>query len=367
MLILTDFHHHALAESLLLLFEDRAGGSVYFPIGMEWFDEGVWNFERQAHGDAVARQYLVGIWADAVDIGDGIWRRHDPRHPGRIQHGITLEAARAEKWDLVISSLPHNDAGLHALAKQTGAKFGVQVGNNHQESAWHLADFILSSSTLPQAGLVSPDTWGRVKSFQGKPTIVYHQEFSLDSFMYLYPPASKRFESFVNCFPEGPSYPDFLNFARRHPQFEFRVNGAYGRPSWYVSKEGEAYRDEFAGSDIMTVPDVARAMQDARAIWHTKHWSDGFGHVIHNAFAVGRPVIGYARYYKDKLAGPLWVEGKTSFDIEGMGEHELEGLLFLLRDDDEYHARISTEAAMRFREIVNFDTEADAILDLVAR
>jgi len=33
--VLTDFHHHALAESLLMLFEDRGLGEVSFPVGME--------------------------------------------------------------------------------------------------------------------------------------------------------------------------------------------------------------------------------------------------------------------------------------------------------------------------------------------
>jgi hypothetical protein len=363
--VLADFHHHALAESLAILFEDRAGGELYFPIGMEWFEDGIWNFERKFHGDAVARQYLVGIWHDAVEVTPGVWRRFDPRHPGRIQHGVTLETAMNSDWDLVVSTLPPNDVGLHYIAKKAGAKFAIQVGNNHQVSEWHLADLILSSSTLPEYGLVHPGTWGQVQTGPGgKPTIVYHQEFSLEYFWFQYPPLSHRIESFVNCFPEGPSYPDFLAFAKGNRDFEFRVNGATGRPSWFT--EDRPYSDEFTGVDINEVPDVARAMQDARVIWHTKHWSDGFGHVIHNAFAVGRPVIGYARYYQDKLAGPLWQEGKTSFNIEGMPDRELASLLHRLVNDDEFHREVSTNAAVAFRNLVDFDGEADAILRALA-
>ena len=40
-----------------------------------------------------------------------------------------------------------------------------------------------------------------------------------------------------------------------------------------------------------TGADVAAAMRDSDVAWHTKIWSDGFGHVIHNWFAVGRPVF----------------------------------------------------------------------------
>jgi glycosyltransferase involved in cell wall biosynthesis len=43
-LVLADRHHADLAESLLKLFEDRFGWEVYFPIGLEWADEGLWDY-----------------------------------------------------------------------------------------------------------------------------------------------------------------------------------------------------------------------------------------------------------------------------------------------------------------------------------
>lgn len=49
MRVLADYHHHDLFESLAILFEDRLGWELYRPIGMEWFDEGYWNFERAWH------------------------------------------------------------------------------------------------------------------------------------------------------------------------------------------------------------------------------------------------------------------------------------------------------------------------------
>jgi len=349
--VLTDLHHHALAESELMLFEDRFGWFTYFPAGMEWFDEDIWQFEKAWHGDKVARQYLEGWWDDA-ELKNGIYIRKDPRHPWRTQHGVTLAAAREMDWDYVISSLPHNDVGLHGFAKEHGAKFGVQVGNNLQDSDWTRAEFILSSSTLPGLGL---EAAGKVSTYRGIPTVVYHQEFSLDTFRFEYPPANRReIASWVNCFGEGPSYPDFLKFARQYAdEFDFKVYGALG----------SAKADEFtdAGADVSFVPDVADLMRAARVGWHSKHWSDGFGHTIHNWFAIGRPVVGYARYYADKLAGPLWVEGETSFDIEGLSEADLAALLRRLCEDDEYHERICTASAARFREIVDFDGEAEAI------
>jgi len=350
MRILTDFHHHALAESLLLLFEDRYGCDVYFPYGMEWFDSGTWNFERAWHGDKVARQYLEGIWAGATDTGAGMVIRSDPRHRGRRHHGITYAEARTMRWDIVISSLPHNDEGMHRFAQDTGAMFVVQVGNHMQDSAWHLADAILSSSTLP--GFTDRSKWAKQVEWQGKPTVIYHQEFSLETFRARRPASGREVASWVNCFPETPVYPAFREFARENAaEFDFRVYGSYG----------SAEPDELAAGDVSKVDDVADKMAQARIIWHEKAWSDGFGHVIHNAFAIGRPVIGVHRYYRDKLAGPLWIEGVTSFDVERHSREELLAIMRALRDDDDFHADVCSEAARTFRDVVNFAEEAAVI------
>ena len=355
MRLLTDFHHHALAESLLMLCEDRNGWEVWFPTGMNWFNEGYWNFERAVHGDAVARQYLLGVWDSALEMPDGTKLRQDPRHPGRVQKGIALDAALYQGWDLVLSSLPHNDEGMHRFAQQVGAKFAVQVGNHVQQSRWDLADLVLSSSTLTGFG---PEWIGKRFIFEGRPTVMYHQEFSLDTFHHEWPPAERKtVASFVNCFPETDPYHTFRDLAHASAdEFDWRCYGAYG----------SAPLDELAAGDISLVTDVANAMRAARTIWHTKWWSDGFGHVIHNAFAVGRPVVGVEGYYRDKIAGPLWREGVTSFDLEHRSSAETLDILRRLRDDDDYHRRISENAARVFRETVDFDGEADTIAALLA-
>lgn len=350
MKILTDYHHHALAESLQLTLGDRLGAEVYFPQGIEWFDQGYWSFEKHVHGDAVAKQYLVGIWAGA-EYSDRHAIRHDHRHPGRDLKGVTLEQARSTEWDIVLSSLPHNYDGYHRFAQEVGARYAIQLGNDVQPFDIR-ASFALSSSTLPSHG---PEYIGRRFEVNGVPTVMYHQEFSLETFRFEYPPSGRYIASFVNCFPEGPSYPEFLAFARSHPEFDWRVYGALGT----------GIPDEFNGAgDLSTTPIVADAMRAARVIWHSKHWSDGFGHVIHNAFAVGRPVVGYQGYYANKLASPLWIDGVTSFDLATRTQDELATLLHRLVNDDDYHQQISENAASRFREIVDFDAEAELIGEL---
>lgn len=354
MRVLTDYHHHALAESLQMLLEDRYGWEVFFPTGMEWFTEDVWQFERKWHGDAVAKQYLSDIWDTSTE--GPIRLRSDPRHPWRQQKGVTLAAAREMQWDYIISSLPDNDVGFASLARQTGATFGVQVGNNAQTSRWDLAQFILASSTLP--GLEHPDTWSTPAVYQHTPCVVYHQEFDTKLFSPQWPPENgTEVASWVNCFAEMKEpYAYFARMARDHSdEFDWKCYGAYG----------SAPLDEWAAGDISDVPTVARTMQGARIAWHGKYWSDGFGHVIHDWFSIGRPVIGHPRYYQDKLAGPLFVEGVTSYDVEGHTADELLRIMRRLRDDDGHHQKMSEAAVARFRQFVDFGYEADVIRGLL--
>jgi hypothetical protein len=348
--VLTDLHHHALAESLLMLFEDRFGWELWFPQGMDWFVADIWQFEKKFHGDAVAKQFLMGWWDGSRHLGE-VKLRDDPRHPWRTQKGISLNAAKRMKWDLVLSSLPHNDPGFSKFARKTGARFGVQVGNNLQDSLWDEAEYILSSSTLPGLGL---ESIAKRSTYKGVPTVVYHQEFDTEKVFYHdYPPANRReVASWVNGFPESPDYPLFTALARQYAdEFDFKVYGAYG---WGAD-------DEFKSGDVSIVTDVADRMRQARTGLHIKRLSDGFGHTIHNWFAIGRPVMGFQDYYADKIAGLLFEEGVTSFAIENRTFDETAAILRRLRDDDDYHQRISENAAARFRAIVDFGAEADAI------
>jgi hypothetical protein len=342
MRILADYHHADLAESLALLFEDRYGWDLFFPIGMQWFDQGVWNFERQHHGDGVAKQYLVGVWPDAVDQ-DGYWSITETTHPGRIRKGVELDQARAQSWDIIISSLPDNDTGLHQLARDTGAKFGVQIGNQAQYSNWGLADFGLVSSNMEYEPV--------------KPHVIYRQEFRLTDFRYVWPPEEPRsVASFIQCFAENKGfYAEFLDYARELPEFDWKVYGAYGsHPA-----------DEFACGNLGSTPDVAAAMRRTRIAWHSKWWSDGYGHVIHNLFATGKPVIGYADYYVDKLAGPLWLDGVNSLDLSRHGKDEVVAWMRRLRDDDDFHQSVSEASVARFAEVVNFDEDAEKVRALL--
>jgi hypothetical protein len=359
MKVLLDYHHHDLWESMELLAE-RLGWMLYRPIGMDWFTEGYWNHERKWHGDAIAKQYLEPWGSD----GDGL--RHDLSHPHRHIRLVTLEEAREMRFDIVLSSLAHNHEGFARFASENGATFGLQLGNvrfgeiDMAEDRWDLAAFGLVSGVMP---LTPP-----------KPHVVYHQEFALRP--YVAPPRGLsmvgltpdgeshswfnhkfRISSFVQCYPESPTYSALQSIAPDAPEFDWCVYGAYGG----------APLDEYAAGNISVCSQVSDAMQASDIAWHAKAWSDGFGHVIHNWFAIGRPVFGIQSYYANQLAGPLWIDGVTSIDIEHRTREEVVRELRRLRDDEDAHLRMSEAAAARFRAIVDFDAEAEAIRAMLAQ
>ena len=341
--MLADFHHSCLYDSHRRMFGDRFGVDVYAPWGMDWFDKWYWLFEKEHHEDAVAHQYLEGIFHDGVER-DGIIEVADPKHPHRTIKGISLERAKAERWDIVMSSVPANANGYSKFAEQTGARWGIHIGNQWGDEAWEKRPSfaILSTTSVVPSGV---------------PYVVVHQEFNLDDFRYEPPVGFGPVRSFVTGFPEMTSEyaGNFAPIAVSAPELSWQVFGQYGTAS----------DDQFKMGNLPTDPMEGDAMRGSGVIWHSKKWSDGFGHVVHRAFAVGRPVVGYANYYADKIAGPLWVDGVTSIDISTRSHDEIIREIRSLRDDPERYLRMCEASAARFREVVNFDEDANQVAGLL--
>ena len=334
--VVLDYHHHDLWESMEILAR-RLGWALWRPIGMDWYEQGYWNHERKFHGDAVAKQYLTP-WGSDRPRSDFGTVRLDASH-GRLINLVTLDEARDLQPDVVISSLAHNHEGFSQFANEVGATFGLQIGNvrfseqDMAEDRWDLAAFGLVSGLMP---VVPP-----------KPHVVYHQEFSLHDFRPSRPPRRGLVvSSFVQCYPQDrSSYAFWQRAAETAPEHDWRVYGAYG----------EAPLDRFAAGNLDRCAAVGDAMRESDVAWHAKRWSDGFGHVIHNWASVGRPLLGFHDYYRDQLAGRLWVEGVTAWDLE---RNDVPALLRRFRDDEEFHVQACEAMAARFREVVDYDAEA---------
>lgn len=342
MKVLADHHHASLWESLAILFEDRLGWELYRPYGMDYWTEGIWQYERnQPHGEHVARQYLEP-WGSDRDMGDH-FEREDAMYPGRVHKLVTLEQARAMRPDVVLATLTENEGGWHDFARSVDAKFGIQVGNQGTTNRYDLIDFAMFSTARDYYPWV--------------PYVTYRQEFSLTDYRFEYPPSERDYVgTWVQALPEDAlEYERFLRIAEGLPELRVRYHGHVGPV------------DDHWGGNVTTSAELARLMRSAGVALHCKTWSDGYGHVLHNLAAVGKPLVGTATYYADKLGGPLWVEGVTSFDVQTHSLGETIDFIRRLSVDDDLHERMSRAMADRFREIVNFDAEAEAIREMFTR
>lgn len=336
MRILIDYAHADLWESLALLFEDRLGWEIFRPIGMEWYEQGIWQFERASLGDVVARQFLQVETTDEIREGWSVRMGTTHARPFRL---VTPEQAREIGVDLVISTLAENEEGLHAFASEIGAHFGIQIGNQGALNRWHLAEFALSSVEL------GFEPW--------KPTVTYHQEFSLQDFRIEPVPSDPDLVmTRVQCFTGVEEYKRFRRLAEMTPDLRWRHYGHCGE------------RDDLWGGDAPSTAEVARQMRNAGILYHYKAWSDGYGHVIHNAFAVGRPVLVNMGYYRDKLAGRLMVDGVTCIDLDSHSDQDLADIVLALSVPGAGD-RLGAAARARFEEVVPFEKEAEEIRSLL--
>jgi hypothetical protein len=316
---LLDFHHSDLLESLHLLLEDRLGIECYIPVGPEWWNAEVWQFGRWTWGDErLATQFLT---RDNVEVESG--------HPERRHRCLTLAEAEAMTWDYVVASLPDNYAGYHRFAEQAGAKFVIQVGNTNQPIRWDLDPLVLNSSEMPLNG-------------RG---VTYHQEFSTKVYRYA-PPRSRSIASFVNCMPSQPCYP-FMQEAQLLLQ----------------DREWKMYGIDGPDGNLKPDKAIAKAMRAAGWAWHDKVTGDGFGHVIHNLAATGRPLIGHSRHYDGKLAEPFWRDGETCIDLD---RHSITEAVDIIRSTDRLRHREMCEAMYHtFLATVDFEADAEKVRELL--
>jgi len=309
---LLDFHHSDLLESLHLLLENRLGIDCYIPVGPEWWNEDYWSFGYGTWGDdRLAQQFLTRA---NVQVESG--------HPDRRHRCVTLAEARALTWDYVVASVPDNYAGYHRFAQEQRAKFVIQCGNTNQEIDWTLNPLVINSSEMPGG-------------------VTYHQEFSLTDFHYA-PLMGPTVASFVNCMTSLPCYWALQEARSLLPEIDWRIYGIDGEHG-----------------NIKPTAAVADVMRAAGWGWHDKVTGDGFGHVIHNWAAVGRPLIGHASHYAGKLAEPFWQDGVTAIDLDF---HSVEETVEIIRTTSPKRHREMAEAMRAtFDATVDFAADAEKV------
>ena len=340
--VLCDRHHAGLLYSLQLLFEDRLGGTVWVPVGHDWWDEGFWQFGAVFGDDRLARQYLEPNppWRTADPSGfglaEGFWLTEDVEFPSRIIRGISLKRAREMEWAYTVASVQENQPGFARIAKETGAKAVYQVGNNNQRIDWSLDPLVLASAKIEMEG-------------RG---VTYHQEFSKDETFRFAPPEAGSptvIRSFVNCFNVIPDeFRRYGRFQQLLPEFLFFTHGHDG-----------------ADGLVQPTETVAAVMAASGWGYHDKPQGDGFGHIIHYWAATGRPLIGSARYYEGLFAEHLWEDLVTCVDLSRRSNADAAYIVRSLAADPVRYGAMCHAIRDRLDTLVDFDREEREIRALL--
>lgn len=135
----------------------------------------------------------------------------------------------------------------------------------------------------------------------------------------------------------------FQEMQKKLTEFSFMSYGA-GNPLGPISRTVE----------------VAQAIQRADFIWHLKKGGDGYGHVVHNAAACGRPLILSKKTYQKLRFGKFIEDGKTCVCVDG---HDAQALAKKIRyySEPSRLLKMSRQLYERFRNLVNFDEDEKKI------
>ena len=340
--ILTDFHHAGLLNSLILLLEKRLGHKVYRPIGMDWHTQGYWAVYDHP---ATALQFLTIDQAyrpkdgsEPLNLIDdnksfsqesGIYYCKDISTQ-RYNKAITLEKFKEMEIDIIIASIPQHIKPFKELIRKykPNAKLIYQIGNAWNVKQNQVKNVMASALVQIPAEIHS---------------VTYHQEFDTDIFTFEPNLPNNKISSFVNCFDSAELFKDdwelFQKIEKLMPSWKFR---AYGGGCRNGAKHGEM--------------GVSEAIGQSRLIWHTKRGGDGYGHIIHNVFAMGRPPIVNMSYYKNKMGGKLMVDGETCIAIDGLNPQEIVNKILSTN-----HKQMAINAHNKFVQEVNFDEDEQKI------
>ena len=337
--ILTDFHHNSLLRSFVLLFENRLGMNVYRPIGLEWFYEGYWAINDQL---STAKQFLDfenQIIVDNTpplnvikDQSDGIYNVYDPGNVS-THKGITLESFKSRKFDYIIASIPNHIPLFQRLIKefQPQAKLIVQIGNN-----WSPHIF----KGLNVLGSVKPG------SVQDANVIYYHQEFDTGIFKIKDHKVSNKVSSYINLLQEFPiGWKDFIYLESQLKELSFK---SYG---------GQCRDGNMNGAN-----ELADSMHNDDFVFHVKDHGDGYGHIIYNAYACGKPTIIRSSMYNNQLAQELFND-RSCIDLDKYSiDDAIKKIKEIYLDDYEFN-EMSINAYETFKNCVDFSYESQKILN----
>ena len=305
------------------------GGILYRPIGRDWLDKGYWRIAEIYNNHPFTVAQYLGIHDDYVDE-DGVYRIWENGHKF-YQNAVTIDRFFREPIDIVIATVPEHIESFKRLCEQhpNHPKFIYQIGNAWPVEAGIAPNIMASAKIANVPGNIN--------------FIEYHQEFDTNIFCPSVGEPGNNIYSFINCLNTASIYekdwPLFTGLEQAMPDWTWRTFGGSCR-------DGECNGQEA----------VANKMRKARFIWQVKNLGDGYGHVLHNALAVGRPLIIKKQYYIGKMAEPLLIDNVTCIYIDDLSYPQIVDKI-VYNSDPERYAAMCKVAYNTFKQYVDFDRE----------
>lgn len=345
--IFADFHHPSLYYSLHLLLERRMGHTLFRPLGLEWANAGYWKIIDLCQTDYQRMEKLSEFLLPNINLlyypeswNNVIEERSDYfliAPSGNIpceQRGLSISQFLSAKIDVFLASFSWNIPVFQKLIQlfHPSAKLVVQVGNE-----WDLRQF--NNHNVMASVIEQP--------CEAKNIVFYRQEFDLDTFF-----ATSTFpDPLITSFIQAGFSPEdeiFVNQLELSTKYDFRF---YGKQA----------RDGHIGSIV----EMANIMQRSKFGLHLKGDRDGYGHVIHNWSAVGRPVIFRSSQYRNCLGGKLLTHMQTGIDIDQMTNQECANFISSILDDR--YVEMCQNVRNRFAALVDFEQDAYNVQDFLRR
>lgn len=321
-LVFTEWHHGGLFHFISLLFEKRLGGMVFGPVGYEWEREGFWRLSKLP--DTI-KQYLEPSYTKEASDG---WHYYYDKAELSTQRRIFLEEFKKMKFDIILCTLQEHEYSFRELWQkyQLQAKYIRLTGNVGEQVNWdNFYNYI--------------DTSGLYQPTASINSIVINQEFPLDYFYYQDPMNHRRISNFMNNLRETPALQIWEALKSKLLDFDFKMHGSNGDDGM-----------------IDGLDRLGMAIRESSFIFQIKHHGEGFGHVIHNAYAVGRPVITLIEHYRGKLAEKFLRNDYSAIVIDN---YDLDTLVKKIKywAEPKNHIKMCRNAYGIFKNTVDFNAD----------
>lgn len=299
------------------------------PFGRAWWDAGL------RHPDDNWETGQLAFMSRALEYPT-FFSTHDPDRIQTLSHPIgrmlTYDEARdrGKEVRFVISSQHDTQKFLSEFTKEycPNATYVRQAGNP-SEHVW-FTKHLLSSDI---------QTYEKATA-EGKHAVLYHQEFPA-----VYRPLGRPWR----CVRQ------YTNWAHQDEK-----NRAFYL--WFKQCAEEVgltcYENGRGGEDgeVDYHSEMVERFGDSMFTLQRKHW-DGYGMIVHQSYACGRPVICFENDYKGKMAGLLMEDMKTAVFINNDADYTKKKLQAACA----IAPQMEEAAYKRFKEVVDFDRDEERI------